>query len=724
MLRSIRNELFGATKNRTRRSTNRSSRELRFEGLEAREMMAVGVVPAPALLAAANQHNGTGLASVSSAVTTKGVRAPAAPSFTAAAVSGSEVDLSWSTVSGATGYVIDELSSPGKWSQIGKVGSSATEYAVTGLSSGATYTFRVGASNSAGTSWANSQSVTTLQVNQPPAAPTAISPASGATGVSLTPTLTASAYSAPDGEPQTASLFAVYAAGSNTQEIWSGTGSSGNLTTATIPAGVLTPGTTYHWYVWYADQKGWSSQSNSPTFTTSTSSSLTAPTFTATAASGTQVNVAWSPVSGASGYVVEYLANGLWWSTGFGSGVTSDSVTGLNPGTSYAFKVGAENSAGITWANSQSVTTISTPSVVVNHPTAATAYTPVSGSLFGPGGPSYLDVQQGAASDCWLMASLAEVAARDPQAIENMFTSEGTAMENGTLVNLYRVRFFNNSGVAEYVTVDNELPSGGTYYDHIPANGALWAALAEKAYAQANAAGYVSTLDEGDDSYNALNGAYPSYALRAITGEPASDLSINPANVTSAWYDGQFIVLGSNLKPANSDIVGNHCYAVVYYSALSNTPFELYNPWGNSASAQENVYGTFSANAAFLSAYFNSDSIGTAAAVGMNALSNGPQEVANILDTSATVRTANMHTRDQTDGLSAGRASRIVEQNPIVPLNSLAHDRVLQSSVFDRSSDNLDWLDDSFHEFGGGHPNSKKHGPFQPALDEAMVMTA
>ena len=127
-------------------------------------MMAVGVVPAPALLAAANQHNGTGLASVSSAVTTKGVRAPAAPSFTAAAVSGSEVDLSWSTVSGATGYVIDELSSPGKWSQIGKVGSSATEYAVTGLSSGATYTFRVGASNSAGTSWANSQSVTTLQV--------------------------------------------------------------------------------------------------------------------------------------------------------------------------------------------------------------------------------------------------------------------------------------------------------------------------------------------------------------------------------------------------------------------------------------------------------------------------------------------------------------------------------------------------------------------------------
>ena len=253
---------------------------------------------------------------------------------------------------------------------------------------------------------------------------------------------------------------------------------------------------------------------------------------------------------------------------------------------------------------------------------------------------------------------------------------------------------------------------------------APWAALAEKAYAQANAAGYVSTLDEGDDSYNALNGGLPVLCVAGHHRRTGQRPQHQSRQRHLRLAHGQFIVLGSNLKPANSDIVGNHCYAVVYYSALSNTPFELYNPWGNSASAQENVYGTFSANAAFLSAYFNSDSIGTAAAVGDDALSNGPQEVANILDTSATVRTANMHTRDQTDGSSAGCASRIVEQNPIVPLNSLAHDRVLQSSVFDRSSDNLDWLDDSFHEFGGGHPNSKKHGPFQPALDEAMVMTA
>ena len=48
------------------------------------------------------------------------------------------------------------------------------------------------------------------------------------------------------------------------------------------------------------------------------------------------------------------------------------------------------------------------------HPAAATGYSNVNGTLFGPNGPSYLDVEQGGVGDCWLMASLAEVAARDP----------------------------------------------------------------------------------------------------------------------------------------------------------------------------------------------------------------------------------------------------------------------------------------------------------------------
>ena len=69
-------------------------------------------------------------------------------------------------------------------------------------------------------------------------------------------------------------------------------------------------------------------------------------------------------------------------------------------------------------------------------------------TLFNNGGPSYLDVEQGEVGDCWLMASLAEVAARDPQDITNMFTYDGTTVDNGATVGLYTVRFFSSNGSA------------------------------------------------------------------------------------------------------------------------------------------------------------------------------------------------------------------------------------------------------------------------------------
>ena len=224
------------------------------------------------------------------------------------------------------------------------------------------------------------------------------------------------------------------------------------------------------------------------------------------------------------------------------------------------------------------------------------------------------------------MASLAEVAARDPADIRNMFTAAGTTVENGSTVSLYTVRFFNSAGVAEYVTVDTELPSGGGYYDH-PANGVLWVALAEKAYAEANGAGIVTTQHVGSDSYAALNGGDPSWALQAITGKSASDFAINPTNIAAAWNAGELIVLGSSPTRPPTYIVGDsqgtHAYAVVNYTASSSNPFEVYNPWGTDSSGWalgtfngHQVYGLFSANATFLSQNFAGQSIGAGAVAG------------------------------------------------------------------------------------------------------------
>ena len=88
-------------------------------------------------------------------------------------------------------------------------------------------------------------------------------------------------------------------------------------------------------------------------------------------------------------------------------------------------------------------------SYVANGKTVTPAYQDAAGlPLFG-GTPSYEDVAQGLEGDCCLMASLAEVAARNPGDIESMFIDNG----DGT----YTVRFYNGS-TPDYVTVDTYLP--------------------------------------------------------------------------------------------------------------------------------------------------------------------------------------------------------------------------------------------------------------------------
>jgi len=107
--------------------------------------------------------------------------------------------------------------------------------------------------------------------NRPPDAPTNVSPANGATDVSLAITLVASEFSDPDA---TSTHFA---------SLWQLTNVSGDysapvyetgvdataLTSLTIPAGTLAPSTTYYWRVKYGDNaNAWSDWSQETSFTT------------------------------------------------------------------------------------------------------------------------------------------------------------------------------------------------------------------------------------------------------------------------------------------------------------------------------------------------------------------------------------------------------------------------------------------------------------------------
>ena len=136
------------TKSPARHREAHRSRQVRLgcEVMEDRVLMSAGLpdyhFTAPALVAGTTQHNAP--SSIGAFTKTPGgttqrivsngsmqAVAPAAPSFTATAVSGTQINLAWTPVA-ATGYQVDKLIN-GVWKQIGSLGSGSTGYAVTGF---------------------------------------------------------------------------------------------------------------------------------------------------------------------------------------------------------------------------------------------------------------------------------------------------------------------------------------------------------------------------------------------------------------------------------------------------------------------------------------------------------------------------------------------------------------------------------------------------------------
>ena len=225
------------------------------------------------------------------------------------------------------------------------------------------------------------------------------------------------------------------------------------------------------------------------------------------------------------------------------------------------------------------------------------AYANDTTPLYGEGGaPTYLDVNQGSVGDCYFLAALGDVALREPNAIQSMFTDNG----DGT----YGVRFFDtgHQNKAVYVTVDSEFVSYTNGYKwsngsrHTFANGPVkWAALAEKAYAEVNEQGILPR--SSGNSYDLISGGWGE-AIGEITGKTVTTSSPGTAGAVDAWKNGQEVLVATGSK-TSGDFVHNHMYEVIDYDA-NKSLFELHNPWG-SANAHPGVNITFWASATDLS---------------------------------------------------------------------------------------------------------------------------
>jgi hypothetical protein len=223
-------------------------------------------------------------------------------------------------------------------------------------------------------------------------------------------------------------------------------------------------------------------------------------------------------------------------------------------------------------------------------------YSTVGGTLFGSGGPSFLDVAQGDAIDCWLMSSLATTEARDSGVIQNMFIYDGTS--NG--IDIWTVRFFED-GSPVYVTVDNQLPmkNGSIVYAR-PQGGVLWVALAEKAYAQLNEFAPNITPSPGENSYAALdqqaNGYQAMKTLSTVTGQDTT--AEGPGTTWTLIQSGRPAVLLAS-EPSSPYLRDHHFYAAIDFDA-STGHFTVYDPYGIQQSQADGKWGLLWANEAFL----------------------------------------------------------------------------------------------------------------------------
>lgn len=191
------------------------------------------------------------------------------------------------------------------------------------------------------------------------------------------------------------------------------------------------------------------------------------------------------------------------------------------------------------------------------------------------------DIVQGGIGDCYFLAGLATVADNAPSTIENMFIDNG----DGT----YTVRFYKKPGVADYVTVDRYLPvtsdgyfayQGSTSKFDNPDN-ELWAALAEKAYAQANESGW--TGQDGTNSYTGIEFGVGAKALRHITGNSAkfypTQISLDLFKEVVGYGVGLTFSSRGSYDLVDGSIVAAHSYSFAGFNEVTGK-LRLFNPWG------------------------------------------------------------------------------------------------------------------------------------------------
>ncbi len=229
-----------------------------------------------------------------------------------------------------------------------------------------------------------------------------------------------------------------------------------------------------------------------------------------------------------------------------------------------------------------------------------------SGPLFVDGATA-VDVNQGNAGTCYLVAALGSIAHVNPAYLTDGVIDNG----NGT----FGIRFYLNDAPV-YVTIDKSVPVSAGNTISLSGNatrspdGELWVTLYEKAYAQFNTQADINNAPNwaGENSYQAVEGGWANpirqltnlsykYYSSYYSGVPdnyksGEFVSTNPATykqtIVDALNNGAIGWLGSFGQTTDAgngqrNLVSGHAFMILGYEAATDT-FVIRNPWGGAGS--------------------------------------------------------------------------------------------------------------------------------------------
>ena len=221
---------------------------------------------------------------------------PTIPTLSTTAVLANEIDLSWTTITGALAYVLQQSSDGGTtWTTL--TTTPGTIYSVYNLLPNTTYEFTIAAITSSGTGSASTPfSVSTLL--NPPTKFAAS--ATSATSVKLT-------WAAETG----ASSYKILRATNPSSSASAWTTVANAATGTTLTDTTVSAATTYYYSISSTKSNGTSIPSSLVTVTTRTIQ----PTITGTAISQSEIDLSWAVVPTAYSYLLETSLNNVKWTT-------------------------------------------------------------------------------------------------------------------------------------------------------------------------------------------------------------------------------------------------------------------------------------------------------------------------------------------------------------------------------------------------------------------------